>query len=196
MTKRLIIIRHAERPNIPEGEVGNDVLLSANGILDSFIFGQSLKEDVISIKTSSVTRCIQTATEISKAVGYDTSKIETCSDLGAPGYFISNGEKAWQHWQEKGHLRVNQFLLNGNANWDGFYDLDEAAKKLKDKIKDILLNSSSGTHVWVTHDTVLAAFTARVHRGSLGIDKWPNFLGYLSIVMSPSGKLVFQYCPY
>jgi broad specificity phosphatase PhoE len=193
MTKRLIMVRHAERPSIPNGEVGNDVLLNASGLRASFAFGQSLEQEIIDIKTSSVHRCVQTATEIAKAVGYSTSNIETCSDLGAPGYFISDGGKAWHHWQEKGHQRVNEFLLNGNDHWDGFHDLNEAAQQLKNKIEQVLLNSDNGTHVWITHDTILAAFSTRVLEKPITLDQWPEFLGYLSIVLSPSKELIFQY---
>ncbi|MFT6903623.1 MAG: broad specificity phosphatase PhoE [Oleiphilaceae bacterium] len=193
MTKRLIMVRHAERPSIPNGEVGNDVLLNASGLRASFAFGQSLAQKIIDIKTSSVSRCVQTATEIAKAVGYNTSNIDTCSDLGAPGYFISDGGKAWYHWQEKGHQRVNEFLLEGNDQWDGFHDLNEAAQQLKNKIEQVLLNSDNGTHVWITHDTILAAFTARVLEKPISLDQWPEFLGYLSIELSSSGELLFQY---
>ena len=196
MTKRLIMVRHAERPSIPNGEVGNDVLLSASGLRASFAFGQSLEQDVIDIKTSSVPRCVQTATEIAKAVGYNTSNIDTCSDLGAPGYFISDGGKAWHHWQEKGHQRVNEFLLDGNEHWDGFRDLSEAAQQLKNKIEQVLLDSDNGTHLWVTHDTILVAFSARVLEKALALDQWPEFLGYLSIELSPSRELTFQYHPF
>lgn len=195
MTKRLIMVRHAERPSIPKGEVGDDVLLNASGLRASFVFGQSLEQEIIDIKTSSVSRCVQTATEIAKAVGYNTSNIDTCSDLGAPGYFISDGGKAWHHWQEKGHQRVNEFLLDGNVQWDGFYDLNEAAKQFKRKIEQVLLNSKTGTHLWITHDTILAAFSARVLEETLTLDQWPKFLGYLSIELSSSRELIFQYNP-
>jgi broad specificity phosphatase PhoE len=193
MTKRLILVRHAERPSIPKGDVGNDVLLSANGLRASFAFGQFLEQEVIDIKTSSVPRCVQTATEIAKAVGYNTSNIDSCSDLGAPGYFISEGGKAWYHWQEKGHQCVNEFLLDGNEKWDGFRDLNKAAQQLKNKIEKILLDSGNGTHVWITHDTILAAFTARVLEKSITLEQWPEFLGYLSIELSTSGELMFHY---
>ncbi len=193
MNKRLIIVRHAERPDIPAGEVGNDVLLNAQGLQASFAFGQSLNQNIISIRTSPISRCVQTATEIAKAVGYGISNIETCTDLGSPGYFISDGSLAWRHWQEKGSQRVNQFLLDGSECWDGFNDLEKSAAQFKNKVEKALRSSQNGTHLWVTHDTILAAFAARVLDEPITIDQWPEYLGSLIAEISSGGKMRFQY---
>ena len=193
MNKRLILVRHAERPDIPAGEVGNEVLLNAKGLQASFAFGQSLNQNIISIRTSPISRCVQTATEIAKAVGYDRSNIKTCTDLGSPGYFISDGSLAWRHWQEKGSQRVNQFLLDGSESWDGFNDLKKSAAKFKNKVEQTLKISQNGTHLWVTHDTILAAFAARVLDEPITIDQWPEYLEYLTVGITSDGKMRFQY---
>lgn len=193
MRKRLILLRHAERPDIPAGEVGNDVLLTSKGMAESYAFGKSWGQEIISLKTSPVPRCIQTALEIAKAINYDTALIEHCSNLGNPGYYISDSTKAWRHWQEKGHSGVNQFLLEAKEEWDGFHDLHRAAQQLRIRILDTLLTSEPGTHVWVTHDTILAAFTSRILDKPLTMDQWPEFLGYLIVELSDDRQLRFSY---
>lgn len=187
------MVRHAERPDIPAGEIGNEVPLTPKGVDESHAFGLSLDQKVISLKTSPILRCSQTANEIANASRYDTSQIEHCSDLGDPGYYIADSTLAWRHWQEKGHARVNQFLLEGIEQWDGFHDLNEAAQRLKLRITDTLLMSEPGAHVWVTHDTILAAFSARVLEKPLTMDQWPDFLGYLCVELLDDRHLRFSY---
>ena len=94
MTAKLILVRHAERPEILSG-VGNDVHLTEHGIASSFEFGQSLKKrKVVSIKTSPVLRCVQTAEQIAMAVSFSKHEIQFCRQLGDPGIFIADADLA------------------------------------------------------------------------------------------------------
>ena len=187
----LLLIRHAERPKIPPHTLGSNVLLSLKGEKDSIAFAQKLS-DIVSLKSSPIKRCLQTARHIASTVHYPRDKILTCTDLGDPGFMIDNDKLAWQHWQEKDHDTVNQYLLNGKDNWTGFKKLNDAVQTFRKKILLELLNKP-GLHVWVTHDTVLATFASRVLKKSMTLDQWPHFLGYLKISLHPNYKLFFNY---
>lgn len=127
MTAKLYLNRHGERDLIPDGEVGNDILLTDHGLSCSTNFGEKLQGKVTQIKSSPIERCFQTAQMIAKGSRYPQSDIEFCSTLGAPGIFIENGELAWQHWEKHGADGVNKYLLYSNEKWQGFKDILKAA---------------------------------------------------------------------
>ena len=178
---KLLLVRHAERPDIPANSVGNEVLLTEKGKEETRIFAQNISVPVISIHTSPIERCKQTAEIIAEVVGFPKHEIELNRDLGDPGYIIRDGQEAWKHWQSKGSEVVNEYLLCGDSCWSGFNDLNEATKIFLESIRLCLANSKKGVHIWVTHDTVLASFASRALDSNLSLSQWPDFLGYLAI---------------
>jgi len=192
MLKKLLLLRHAERPEIPQGEIGNDLLLTEAGKNHTRRFSQDL-ENIVSIHSSPVARCVQTAEIIADNCGYDKTQIKRSNELGDPGFFISDAHLAWKNWQEKGSDGVNEYLLSGKDHWEGFHPLGQAVKKFSNTVVHKLILSREGTHVWVTHDTILAAYASRVLPENLKLKQWPNFLGYLEIVQSGEGFLKFKY---
>lgn len=181
IVKRLILVRHAERGEINPNTVGNEEPLTKKGEQDAISFGAYLKSQVISINSSPIYRCIQTARLIGESAGFKINNIELDNDLGDPGFIITDGEQAWEHWKTKGHHSVNQHLLSGTDSWDGFSDLEQATSSFLHKITCMLKKSPCGTHVWVTHDTVLATFVSRALKTTLALDHWPNFLSFVEI---------------
>lgn len=188
----LILIRHAERPVIAADTVGNDVLLTEKGKLDTLYFAKKLKAPVVSVRTSPIERCVETAHIIAQATNCSVAKITHDTDLGDPGFIISDGAEAWKHWQEKGHRTVNQYLLSGTERWEGFTDLERASQCFADKIRSHLSRSQDGLHVWVTHDTILATFASRMLNKPLTLNEWPDFLGYLTVSLMDD-ELLFSY---
>ncbi len=191
--KKLFIVRHAERPIIPPSEVGNDIMLTKQGKLESRLFGQHITQPVISIRTSPIGRCRQTAELIAAEVGIKNSDIENTTELGDPGFIIEDGALAWLHWQEKGHSVVNQYLLTGSERWLGFVDLELGVKALCTRIKTLLMQTELGSHVWITHDTILATLASRALVNPLSLSEWPEFLGYLEVSLSITDELEFCY---
>lgn len=190
---KLLLIRHAERPDIPANSVGNEVLLTDKGKADTRNFARIISDPVISIQSSPIGRCLQTAEIIAEVVGFPKSHIEDNSDLGDPGYIIEDGRKAWKHWQRKGASAVNNYLLTGGDKWSGFNDLDQATARFLETIEYQFSMKPNGLHVWITHDTILAAFASRVLDSSLTMEQWPGFLDYISIEQQ-DGEMVFKYC--
>lgn len=192
MARKLLLLRHAERPEIPQGEVGNDLLLTEAGKNHTIRFSQDL-ENIVSIHSSPVARCVQTAEIIAGNCGYDKTQIKLSNELGDPGFFISDAHLAWKNWQEKGSDVVSEYLLSDKDQWEGFHPLDQAVQKFSNAVAHKLISSREGTHVWVTHDTILAAYASRVLPENLTLKQWPNFLGYLEILLSSEGHLRFIY---
>ncbi|MFT6402318.1 MAG: broad specificity phosphatase PhoE [Pseudohongiellaceae bacterium] len=190
---RLIIVRHAERPDISPTAVGNDVLLTEKGKAESRLFGEKVEQPVLSIKTSPIGRCRQTAEIIADATQFSVSKIENSILLGDPGFMIDNAELAWMHWVDKGHESVNQHLISGSQKWSGFVDLESAVNTVKKEIQTVLMDNTKGTHVWVTHDTVLATLASRLLPQNITLEQWPEFLGYLDITLSKDLNLLLNY---
>jgi len=179
--KKLILIRHAERPIIPVNEVGDGILITKKGESDCSQFALHLDGPIVSVRSSPILRCIQSSQIMSRAKGFPIEKIILDKDLGDPGFIIEDGKVAWSHWQKKGHQAVNEYLLSGNEKWSGFKDLTLATNIFKQKIESSLKCSDEGIHLWVTHDTILATFVSRVLADPIPIEKWPDFLGYLEV---------------
>jgi len=178
---KLLLIRHAERPRIPENTIGNAVVLTEKGKADTQTFARQVSDRVISIQTSPIERCRQTAAIMADVVGFEHENILLNTDLGGPGFMIENAEQAWVHWQKRGHQKVNEYLLSGSEQWEGFKDLDRAVKTFDKIIRQQLSHSEKGTHLWITHDTILATYASRILPCQLKIDQWPRFLAFISI---------------
>lgn len=189
---KLLLIRHAERPQIPENSVGDEVLLTEKGKADTRNFAQRISGPVISIQSSPIERCRQTAEIIADVVGFRREGIISNRDLGNPGFIIKDGAEAWIHWQEKGHHSVNEHLLSGSEHWEGFEDLDHAVAVFDGKIRKQLLQLNKGVHVWVTHDTILATYASRIMARRLETNQWPQYLGYISVEFQNS-DFVYDY---
>ena len=189
---RLLLIRHAERTEIPEDTVGNEVLLTEKGKADTRRFAQRLTDPVISIQSSPIERCRQTAEIIAEVVGFQPDAIVANQDLGDPGFMIKEGSKAWGHWQEKGHQKVNEYLLSGSEQWSGFKVLDHAVSIFDSRIRQQLSLLGEGVHIWITHDTILATYASRILPGRLAINQWPQYLGFISVELK-DGNFVYDY---
>lgn len=191
--RQLILIRHAERPEIAPDEVGNDVVLTDQGKQDTAHFATTLGENVVSVMTSPIERCIETAEIIAKEKCYPVGRIEQSKLLGNPGFIIDDGKLAWQQWQTKGHEAVNQHLLSAASALPGFASFDRAIESFLNQVTKVLSDSPNGLHVWVTHDVMLATLASRTLPDKLSLADWPDFLGHLTVTLEDSGELSFNY---
>ena len=195
MTKIPLIIRHAERPAIEDGTVGNGLALTQNGIIQTTKFAESLNRKILSIDTSPILRCTQTADIIAKHHGFPFPSIGHSTLLGDPGFFIEDAELAWTNWLEKGTDAVNQHLLTGTSTWPGFRDLDQAVEEMWKTIENRLMQTDDGIHLWVTHDTIVATLASRLQKTQLELSDWPDFLGGIKVGLEPEGSFDISYSP-
>ncbi|CAM4458445.1 histidine phosphatase family protein [Vibrio agarivorans] len=192
--RKLILIRHAERPEIAPNEVGNDVVLTEQGKQDTTQYAKSISGQVVSMMTSPIERCIETAEIIAKENGFPFEQIERSRLLGNPGFVIEDGKIAWQQWQTKGHDVVNQHLLSATDALPGFADFETAVNAFLNNIATSLADEASeGLHVWVTHDVMLATLASRTLPNNLTLADWPHFLGHLIVTLEETGELSFEY---
>lgn len=191
--RKLILIRHAERPEIAPNEVGNDVVLTEQGKQDTVQYAHSIDSQVVSMMTSPIERCIETAEIIAKEKSFPAKHIERSRLLGNPGFVIEDGKLAWQQWQNLGHDVVNQHLLSATNALPGFADFDLAVDAFLRSISDALSEGPEGLHIWVTHDVMLATLASRTLPAHLKLTDWPHFLGHLIVMLEDSGELSFNY---
>lgn len=191
--KTLLIIRHAERPAIQDGTVGNELALTSNGIHETIRLAKSLPRKILSIESSPILRCIQTAELIAEHHELPLTSIGRSNLLGDPGFIIEDAELAWTNWVEKGSEAVNEQLLSGTFVWPGFRDLDAAVAKMRQSIEAILAESDDGVHVWVTHDTIVATLASRLQKTPLKLAEWPDYLGGLTIRLREENCLEITY---
>tara|TARA_R110001583_G_scaffold10344_2_gene47683 strand:+ start:461 stop:1087 length:627 start_codon:yes stop_codon:yes gene_type:complete len=193
VTKTLLILRHAERPAIEDGTVGDELALTQNGIDQTARFAQSLSQKVLSIESSPILRCTQTADIIARHHGFPLTSVRRSTLLGDPGFFIKDAELAWTNWLEQGVDAVNQHLLSGTSTWPGFKDLDQAVGQMGRSIKERLTRSEDGIHLWVTHDTIVATLASRLQKIPLELSDWPDYLGGLRVELGVEGSLDISY---
>lgn len=193
MSKRLLIVRHAERPQIAEGEVGNDLCLTEAGVQATRCFASTLDQEIVSIQSSPILRCMQTAQLIADTHGYARENIKANRLLGDPGFFIADADLAWQSWLSRGSEAVNAHLLSGSETWPGFRKFDDAVADMLDQIRAALSSYSHGLAIWVTHDTILATLASRLLIKPLLVEEWPDFLGSLDFSLASDGELQLIY---
>ncbi|WP_342630470.1 histidine phosphatase family protein [Marinobacter alkaliphilus] len=191
--KTLLIIRHAERPTIEDGTVGNELSLTSNGIHETKRLAKSLPREILSIESSPIQRCIQTAELIAEHHELPLTSIGRSNLLGDPGFIIDDAELAWTNWVERGPEAVNEHLLKGISTWPGFRDLDEAVDQMRRSIEATLAESDDGIHVWVTHDTIVATLASRLQKTPLTLKEWPDYLGGLRIQLREEDGLEISY---
>lgn len=195
MTSRLLIVRHAERHEISNDSIGNDISITEEGARQTQLFAKDLQGPVVSIKSSPVLRCMQTAITIADTLNLNREAIETSNLLGDPGFIIRDASLAWQSWREKGCDKVNQHLLTGTETWPGFHDFHSATENMVDQIRNELVNNDQGTIIWITHDTMLATLASRVLPEPLTMADWPHFLGMLMVTHERDDVCRYTYNP-
>jgi len=183
------VLRHAERPPLPEGEPGNDLTLTSAGVAASVDLGAMLGCELHTVHTSPVRRCRETAEHIRAGC---RQEIAICDDrlLGDPGIFVADPELAWRNWEQFGHEGVIERLVRGPlASGDrvlpGMREPRAAARILLAHVAGALTGAAR-LHVFVTHDAVLAPFIAHL----LDVrdrDSWPRFLEGAAIWRSKRG---------
>ena len=191
--KTLFVIRHAERPAIQDGTVGNELALTSNGVHETMRLAKSLPRKILSIESSPILRCIQTAELIAEHHELPLTSIGRSNLLGDPGFIIDDADLAWTNWVEKGAETVNEHLLSGTSVWPGFRDLDEAVAQMRRSIEAMLTESEDGIHVWVTHDTIVATLASRLQKTPLTLKEWPDYLGGLTIQLREESGLEISY---
>ena len=188
-----LVMRHAEREEIPAGTFGHDVSLTAQGIRAAEQLGLSLSDRrTITAVSSPVPRCVQTAEAMLRGAG-SPSKVATDQRLGDPGAFIVDPEISGPLFLELPIPEIARRQLHDAMPLPGMRTTVEAVEMLLE-----LVTGSSGEqgriHVYVTHDIILAVLVASIFRLSLDDIGWPGYLDGLLLWRS-DGRLQCSWGP-
>lgn len=173
-----LLIRHADRDQIPEGSFGNEVLLNEKGKQNSLKFGESLsKLQVNRIFTSPVGRCVQTAEHISKGYGRNIEIIETIA-LGNPGIPIFDDKLAGEYYLQHGGFGMYQHFTQGKKI-SGVLPIEEMKISMTDFIDKN--TTENGLTLFVSHDMIIAMYHYCLNRMIYTKENWVNYLSGLTL---------------
>ena len=181
-----LVVRHAEREEIPEGTFGYDVSLTAQGVRAAQRLGAALSDvRTITALSSPVPRCVRTAQAILRGAG-SSSEVTTERRLGDPGAFVLDPEISGPLFLELPIPEIARRQLQDAAPLPGMRPTAEGV--------GILLGLTTGSlvkkdrlHVYVTHDVILAVLVARIFQSPLEEIGWPGYLEGLLLWRSASG---------
>lgn len=175
--KNALIIRHAERFKIEEGQQGDDVNLTPFGFKTALEYGEYMQKfNVNKIYTSPVKRCVDTAKQISKGYNNSIVQVEQSSFLGSPSAYIKDENIAFKHMNDVSFYEGYLKLIKGE-NRPGFYSLSEGSTRLDNFFK--LSTNKKGITLFITHDIIIAFFIFYKTQQIMSDENWINFLdGY------------------
>lgn len=168
------LMRHAERQKLPPDGLGYTLPITRQGELQARALGRSIGERLRALHASPLTRCLETADALRQGA---ERHVEIIPDrlLGDPGVYVLDGKRAWPHWQARGNAGVTRYLVEGDGALSGMSEPSFAARFL---VQHMLAGTDckAGVHVFVTHDTLVAATVGRLFRSARPLECWPDFL--------------------
>lgn len=170
----VLLLRHAERPEIPEGETGHDLPLTDAGVASARQLGRLLSSRLRGLSTSPIRRCYETARALREGAGAEISILKD-SDLGDPGVYVADSSLAWENWQSFGNAGVIQHLMSADFDLPGMNNAFEASRRLLCSMESRLCGDP-GVDILITHDSVLTPFLGQLLGVCLPVDDWPKYL--------------------
>lgn len=175
-----LVVRHAEREDIPSGTFGNDVPLTANGRQAAYRLGAGLSSKPTGIiRTSPLPRCVQTAEAIIAGSGWQVDAIPDTL-LGNPGPFVVDAELAGSLILDIGIFGAVAQQLSSTGPPEGMRSTSAGVRLVLNSAADALC-AQSGTSVFVTHDAVLAVLVGTLYGRSVDEFRWPDHLDALAL---------------
>ncbi|MDE2843116.1 MAG: histidine phosphatase family protein [Chloroflexota bacterium] len=187
-----LIVRHAERGEIPSGEFGADVPLTARGMADAQRLGAALRSvrEQVSAVSSPVLRCVQTAEAVLRGGGLPgVAALDRM--LGDPGPFVVDPEVSGKLFLQTGIFEIVHRQLSDAEPPPGMRPTAEGIELLLCLTTDNLGNQGR-LNVYVTHDAVLSVLVATLFRSPLETTGWPQYLEGL-LLWRTAGLLQFSW---
>lgn len=175
-SKIAMLIRHADRGPIPDGEFGNEIPINETGKKNAIEFGAKLKVHQINkILTSPIYRCIQTAEHISQGYGQKL-EITVTKSLGDPGLHVSDEKLAGEFYLKYGFDEYHRRFVAGEE-MPGVITPKAYHSAMDRFIKEN--TNESGLTIFVTHDSLIAFYdfclTGRIYTK----ENWVQYLSGL-----------------
>ena len=171
-----LILRHAEREEIPQGTFGVDMPLTAGGVASAECLGAMLvaSRPHINVTSSPVPRCASTVRAILRG-GDCPEEVALDWRLGGPGPFVVDEEISGALFLEIGILEIVKHQLSRTEPPAGMRPTNEGVDLLLDLTTNNL-GSRGRLNVYVTHDSILAVLVAYLYRIRIDEINWPDYL--------------------
>ena len=170
-----LVIRHAEREDIPAGTFGHDVNLTTEGTRAAEELGTALSEyRALTVVSSPVPRCVQTAEAMLRGAG-STPQVVTDSRLGDPGAFVVDANAAGPLFLELPIPEIARRQLQDGTPLAGMRPTSEGVEILLELVTSAL-KKNGRLHVFITHDIILSVFVAALYGRHVDEIGWPDFL--------------------
>ena len=181
-----LVIRHAERGEIPSGTYGMDVALTAKGVAAAERLGAALVGDrQLSVTSSPVPRCVQTAEALFRGSGRGDNVVLD-RRLGNPGPFVVDPATSGPLFLKLPGIEVVRRQLSDTQSPPGMRPTAEGVRILLGLVA-ALLGRQGRLNVYVTHDAILAVLVASLYRMPIDQVGWPSYLEGLLLWRSAGG---------
>ncbi len=167
-----MLMRHSERGEIELGTPGNEIPLTPNGRVTAEKLAKCLGNNIISVETSPIPRCLETAHFF--ANDSLSKSIKESPLLGDPGVFIHDPELAWESFLKHDVVEISKKLFS-LEKMDGFYPADQACLTLLSYCLGSL-QQNPGFYPFISHDYIVAVFAGRFMGIAPNQKCWPHFL--------------------
>ena len=158
--KIAVLLRHAERSEIPEGTFGNEILLTEKGKKDAEELGKKLSVyNVQKIYTSPIHRCVQTAEYIKKGLGKNV-EIVINNELGDPGFHVLDAKAAGETFLKNGLRKIFNDFVSGITP-EGWASVEYLRTHAVEFLKSRMEND--GITLFITHDSLISNFAFANH---------------------------------
>ena len=170
-----LILRHAQREDIPQGSFGRDAPLTEEGVKSAERLGELLSTRRPGrVASSPIQRCLATAQAISRGAGWVTGVV-TDWRLGEHGPFISEPEIAGRFFMDTGTSEVVRHQLHDDLPPPGLRETAEGVGLLLDFTSEGL-GRGGRVSVYITHDAILTVLVGWLFRLPVYDTGWPDFL--------------------
>ena len=171
-----LVLRHAEREDIPPGTFGVDVQMTANGIASAEKLGAALSsiKPQTRVTSSPVSRCESTARAILRGGDWPEEVIQDWR-LGGPGPFMVDEEIGGALFLQVGILEIVRHQLTHVEPPAGMRATSEGVDLLLE-LTAADLRSCGRLNIYVTHDAILAVLVAHLYRLPVDDIGWPGYL--------------------
>ncbi len=149
-----ILLRHAERTDIKDGDTGLLVDITEQGIVKSIELGNEISKyfEINKIYSSPLLRCINTAININKGNSKEQKEIIKTTILGEPGLYVNDRYIAGLEFKKRGTYNLVRDYING-AVILGMNNLNDANKSFYNKI--FQLSQNNKYNLFVSHDAII-----------------------------------------
>lgn len=171
-----LMLRHAEREEIPPGTFGLDVPLTAHGVASAEQLGAMLSDQKqrLEVTASPVPRCVATAQALLRGGGWP-EEVALDWRLGDPGPFVVDEEVGGAWFLEIGLLETVKRQLTQAEPPAGMRATAEGVDLLL-RLAANDLNYQGHLNIYVTHDGVLAVLVAYLYGLTIDEVGWPGYL--------------------